>query len=69
MIEKVIEFSEVKETDSVLDLFCGIGNLTVFRSEALCASALGIERERQAIEYARRNAKKTGIQRVHSIRL
>jgi len=60
LIQTVLEFSEVKKDETVLDLYSGIGNFTL--PLALRAKeALGIEENRRAVEDARFNAEQNGI--------
>ena len=60
LIETVLNFSDVKENERVLDLYAGIGNLTLpLAIEA--KEIFGIEENRMAIEDARFNAEKNGI--------
>ena len=60
LIETVLNFSDVKENERVLDLYAGVGNLTLpLAIEA--KEIFGIEENRMAIEDARFNAEKNGI--------
>jgi len=60
LIQTVLQFSEVNKEDSVLDLYTGVGNLTL--PLALRAKeVLGIEENRMAIDDALFNAEKNGI--------
>jgi 23S rRNA (uracil1939-C5)-methyltransferase len=60
LIETVLNFSDVKENERVLDLYAGIGNLTLpLAIEA--KEIFGIEENRMAIEDARFNAEKNGM--------
>jgi len=60
LIETVLNFSDVKENERVLDLYAGIGNLTLpLAIEA--KEIFGIEENRMAIEDARFNAEENGI--------
>jgi len=60
LIETVLEFSEVKKNEILLDLYAGIGNFTLpLAAEAVAAT--GVEENRTAIQDARFNAEKNGI--------
>ncbi len=55
--------SEVTKTDRLLDLFCGVGNLTLpLAREA--ARVKGIEIDKQAIDFAKENAILAGLENV-----
>ena len=66
LIETVIDFSEVKEDQRVLDLYAGIGNLTLPLAIG-AKGAIGIEESRMAMEDARWNAEKNGIKNCNFI--
>jgi 23S rRNA (uracil1939-C5)-methyltransferase len=60
LIQTVLQFSEVKKDDRVLDLYAGVGNLTLpLAAEA--KEVWGIEENKMAIEDACFNAEKNGI--------
>ena len=60
LIETVLNFSDVKENERVMDLYAGVGNLTLpLAIEA--KEIFGIEENRMAIEDARFNAEENGI--------
>ena len=60
LIETVLNFSEVKENEKVLDLYAGIGNLTLpLAIEA--KEVLGVEENTLAVEDGRFNAEQNGI--------
>lgn len=61
IIQAVLEFGELKRSDRVLDLYAGIGNLTL----PLASGAewvVGIEENRKAISDARFNAEENNIE-------
>jgi 23S rRNA (uracil1939-C5)-methyltransferase len=61
LIQTVLEFSEVKKDETVLDLYSGIGNFTLpLAVEA--GKVFGIEDNRKAVEDARFNAERNGIE-------
>ncbi len=66
LIQTLLQFSEVTKEDRVLDLYAGVGNLTLpLALEA--KEVLGIEENRAAIEDARFNAERNRITNCHFI--
>ncbi len=60
LIETVLEFSEVRKSEALLDLYAGIGNFTLpLAAEA--STVTGVEENGTAMEDARLNAEKNGI--------
>lgn len=59
LIQTVLDFCAVSETDSVLDLFCGMGNFSIPMAEK-AESLLGIEGQGSAIRSAKQNSKLAG---------
>jgi 23S rRNA (uracil1939-C5)-methyltransferase len=60
LIETVLEFSDVRKDERVLDLYAGTGNLTLpLAMEA--QETVGIEENRLAIQDARFNAEENGV--------
>jgi len=60
LIQTVLQFSEVNKGDRVLDLYAGVGNITLPLAIG-ARGVLGIEENRMAIEDARFNAEGNGI--------
>lgn len=60
LYECAIEFADISEEDTVADLFCGVGTLTLLAAKR-AKRALGVEILPEAIENARQNAKRNGI--------
>ena len=61
LIETALEFSEVRKNEILLDLYAGIGNFTLpLAAEA--SKVTGVEENRTAIEDARLNAERNGIE-------
>lgn len=63
LYNKALELAEISENDKVMDLYCGIGTIS------LCAAknakkVIGVEIVEQAILDARKNAEKNGIKNV-----
>ena len=61
LYEAAIEQAAISKNDLVLDLYCGVGTITL----AMAGSAgkvIGVEVIRQAVEDARDNARRNGIQ-------
>ena len=65
LIQTVLQFAGVNK-EEVLDLYCGIGNLTLPLAMG-AKEVLGIEENRTAIEDARFNAEKNGIRNCEFI--
>ena len=66
LIRTVLEFSNVMEEEKILDLYSGVGNLSL--PLALMAKEVwGIEENRTAVEDARLNAERNGMKRCHFI--
>jgi 23S rRNA (uracil1939-C5)-methyltransferase len=60
MVEAAVELAEVRATDRVLDLFCGLGNFSLpFARRA--AEVVGVEGEAGLVARAVRNAAANGI--------
>jgi 23S rRNA (uracil1939-C5)-methyltransferase len=55
LIETVLEFSQVEKTETVLDLYCGMGNFSIPLAMA-AKEVLGIEGQGSAIRSAKENA-------------
>jgi 23S rRNA (uracil1939-C5)-methyltransferase len=66
LIQIVLQFSETNKEDSVLDLYAGVGNLTLPLAVG-AKEVLGIEENRIAVEDAQFNAERNGIQNCHFI--
>jgi 23S rRNA (uracil1939-C5)-methyltransferase len=66
LIQTVLQFVKANTVERALDLYCGIGNLTLpLAMEA--KEVLGIEENRMAIKDARFNAEKNGIRNCEFI--
>jgi len=67
LVQTVLEFSDVKGEEKLLDLYSGIGNLTLpLAMEA--KETLGIEGNKTAVEDARWNARRNGISHCRFVR-
>ena len=60
MVARAIALLDLRPTDRLLDLFCGIGNFTLPIARN-CASVVGVEGDRGLVERARANAVRNGI--------
>ena len=56
-----IEQAEITKADTVLDLYCGVGTITLAMAAA-AGKVIGVEVVPQAVEDARDNAKRNGIE-------
>ena len=61
MVSRVLELLAVKSTDTVLDLFCGLGNFTLPLARH-AAQVIGVEGDAAMVERARAAAHANGIQ-------
>jgi 23S rRNA (uracil1939-C5)-methyltransferase len=66
LIQVVLQFSEANREDRILDLYAGVGNLTLPLAMG-AKEVLGIEENRTAVEDAQFNAERNGIQNCHFI--
>ncbi len=60
LYQKALELSGATDRDTVLDLYCGIGTMTLLFAKR-AKEVYGIEIVPQAVENARENAKRNGI--------
>ena len=67
MINRVVELMQPDKTDDILDLFCGIGNLTLPIAR-LAGSVTGVEGAETSVERATYNATFNHIDNVHFYR-
>ena len=58
-----IQRAGLKETDTVLDLYCGTGTITLCLARA-CGQAIGVEVVPDAIDDAWENARRNGVENV-----
>jgi 23S rRNA (uracil1939-C5)-methyltransferase len=61
LYEAAIEQAEITKEDLVLDLYCGVGTITLCMAGA-AGKVIGVEVIPQAVEDARDNAKRNGIE-------
>lgn len=61
LYEAAISQAEITKEDTVLDLYCGVGTITLAMASA-AGKVIGVEVIPQAVEDARDNAKRNGIQ-------
>ncbi len=60
MVARAIELLEIRPTDRVLDLYCGLGNFTLPLARH-SGSVVGVEGDPGLIERARSNARRNGV--------
>ena len=60
LYEKAAEFAALTPQDTVLDLYCGVGTITLFLARR-AGRAIGVEVVPQAVADARENARRNGI--------
>ena len=61
LYEAAIAQAEITKADTVLDLYCGVGTITLCMAKA-AGKVIGVEVIPQAVEDARDNAKRNGIE-------
>ncbi|OGP15463.1 MAG: 23S rRNA (uracil-5-)-methyltransferase RumA [Deltaproteobacteria bacterium GWA2_54_12] len=60
MVEKISEFAALSGKESVLDLYCGVGNLSLPAAKR-AARVTGVESSGQAVKQAQANAQRNSI--------
>jgi len=63
MVSRAIEWLELNNTDTVLDLFCGLGNFSLPMVK-YCKKVIGVEGSLEMVERARKNAKNNQLTSV-----
>jgi 23S rRNA (uracil1939-C5)-methyltransferase len=63
MVAQALELLEVGSTDSVLELFCGLGNFTLPLAQR-AARVVGVEGDAGLLERAARNARDAGLANI-----
>ncbi|PWY54393.1 23S rRNA (uracil(1939)-C(5))-methyltransferase RlmD [Legionella qingyii] len=63
MVSQAMQLMDLKSTDIVLDLFCGLGNFSLPMAK-FCTKVLGVEGSKNMVERAYMNAKLNHIQNV-----
>jgi 23S rRNA (uracil1939-C5)-methyltransferase len=63
MVILALQLLELKSTDTVLDLFCGLGNFSLPMAKG-CSKVIGVEGSKTMVERAYMNAKANGINNV-----
>ena len=61
LYDAAIKQAEITKADTVLDLYCGVGTITLAMASA-AGKVIGVEVIEQAVEDARDNAKRNGIE-------
>ena len=61
LYDAAISQAEITKDDTVLDLYCGVGTITLCMAKA-AGKVIGVEVIPQAVEDARENAKRNGIE-------
>lgn len=60
LYKEAIEFADISKEDTVLDIYCGIGTISLTAAKK-AKSVIGVEIVPEAIEDAKKNAKRNGI--------
>lgn len=61
LYEAAIDQAQITGEDTVLDLYCGVGTITLIMAQA-AGEVIGVEVVPQAVEDARENARRNGIE-------
>ena len=61
LYEAAIERAQITKNDTVLDLYCGVGTITLAMAKA-AGKVIGVEVVPQAVEDAKENAERNGIE-------
>ncbi len=64
LLEKLVQQAELKNTDKVLDLYCGVGTIGLYVTNQV-AQVLGIDNNVDAIAAARENAVKNALKNIN----
>ena len=60
LYSKALEYAEITEKDTVFDLYCGVGSISLFLAQK-AGKVIGVEIVEKAIENAKENAHLNGI--------
>ncbi len=63
LYQKAIELAQIKEQDTVLDAYCGIGTIGLIAAKK-ARQIIGVEVNQDAVYDAMQNAKRNGIQNI-----
>ncbi|HLF96536.1 MAG TPA: 23S rRNA (uracil(1939)-C(5))-methyltransferase RlmD [Methylococcaceae bacterium] len=64
MVARAVELLDLRPEDTVLDLFCGLGNFTLPLARR-AGEATGVEGDAGQVERARDNARRNGLENVY----
>lgn len=60
LYKKALEFADIKSTDSVMDIYCGIGTISLCAAQT-AKKVIGVEIVEEAIANARKNAEENNV--------
>lgn len=63
MVAQALDWLDLQPHDSVLDLFCGLGNFTLPMAQR-AAKVVGVEGVKSLVDWAKQNAERNGINNV-----
>jgi 23S rRNA (uracil1939-C5)-methyltransferase len=63
MIQQALDLLDLQQSDTVLDLFCGLGNFTMPIAREV-AAVVGVEGEAGLVQRARENSQRNGIDNI-----
>jgi precorrin-6B methylase 2 len=68
VVDRMLEFADVKKGDIVYDLGSGDGRIVIRAAKKYGAKAVGIEMDSQLVEAAQRSAKQEGVEHLVEFR-
>lgn len=66
LYEKALEYADLKGEETVLDLYCGIGTITLFLAKA-AKKVIGVEVVAEAVADAQENAQRNAVENVEFV--
>jgi len=68
LYRKAVEFADIRETDDILDAYCGIGTIGIIAAKEGCRSLTGFDVNADAVRDAEVNAKLNGLTTARYLR-
>jgi len=66
LYEKAREYAALTKSDTLVDLYCGVGTMTIFIGRD-AGRAIGVEVDRDAVKTARKNTYRNGFERFRFV--
>lgn len=67
LVEMVVTLAQAEKEDSLLDLYCGMGNFSLPLAHS-CSSVLGVEGQASSIRSAKHNSSLAGLTNTHFVK-